>query len=465
MLERVDFEVIRKKLKIVIIITLLSGILVAVSVFWPIVILSYLAIIGSFVTFFILVQTLRNEKKREEHAKNSLSILQNEVTRTHSLLHDIIPAITLLAKEDAAIAAIAHRSSIAFPSENAEPFERLRLFIDSFEPPSDSSIEKTHALSTISQTVESLQEMELRIPFIEEILKRVVLHTEKAALTLIERFSIISEQTDKSDKDAKNAIAALGAGNGNENGLESLIKKSHETIIGRTSVITAFLRLNRENADRVRKISDLVTKSEELISGIEDITERSKLIAFNMAVESAKIGDKGLGFRVIVHELQRLNDQTTHFARDIMEIVKSFRAYNQEMLDQWLVKSESLTEQVKTDSEQAEIAVTALKHSYELNGTLFRSLSDSAISVNRSMSDILESLQFQDITRQQIDGAISFLLDINNAVATVRKQFENLGYALGDTHAVLHGIRTKHEAQLKVSKDHDIFELIERRYK
>lgn len=464
MFERTENQDIAKKAAFIGIGILLSGLLIASSLLIGGSALLYAAVCVLGLTAFMLVSLTRAEKQKDAFAKRQLSELKAAQENSQTLFKDLIPAVSLLSREDAAIAAVGHRAPLVFPNTEDTPYARLRRFADTFQIPDDSALEKTKQLSSLSQSAEALREMELRIPFIDEILKRVVSHTEQAAMTLIERFSVISEQTEKSDKNAKNAIAALGSDNDNENGLESLIRKSHESIIGRTTVINDFLRLNRENADRVRKISDLVTRSEELISGIEDITERSKLIAFNMAVESAKIGDKGLGFKVIVHELQRLNDQTTHFARDIMEIVKSFRSYNQEMQDLWLVKSETLTEQVKSDSTRAELAVTALKHSYELSGTLFKSLSDSAISVNQSMSDILESLQFQDITRQQIDGAISFLVDIHESVSAVRKQFETLGYELGDSRSILRSIRSRHEAQLKVSKDHDIFELIERRY-
>jgi hypothetical protein len=81
------------------------------------------------------------------------------------------------------------------------------------------------------------------------------------------------------------------------------------------------------------------------------------------------------------------------------------------------------------------------------------------------MSDILASLQFQDITRQQIEGAASFLLDIKSGIDVLIEEFKSIGCDTGDIHAVLHSIRNRHEAQLKVSKDHDIFELIERRYR
>ena len=467
MLERTESSDIRKLLSSGIVSIFLSIAAITASFTVHIPAISYFSVVFGLAAIISLIIAKAKIKKIDSQRKEVLKTLKNETDRAADLYNDLIPVVTLLAEEDSAIveASSAQRKPIVFESDDNSPYERLRRFADSYERPRDSSIEKVKSLKRLSVSVEALREMELRLPFIDEILKRVVAHTEQAAMTLIERFSSISEQTNKSDIDAQNAIAAIGSKNGNENGLESLIKKSHESIVGRTTVINDFLKLNRENADRVRKISELVSKSEELISGIEDITERSKLIAFNMAVESAKIGDKGLGFKVIVHELQRLNDQTTRFARDIMEIVKSFRSYNQEMLDHWLVKSESLTEQVKTDSNQAELAVTALKHSYDLSGALFKSLSDSAISVNHSMSDILESLQFQDITRQQIDGAISFLIDINASVSDLRKQFESLGYNLGDVHSVLHAIRSRHEAQLKVSKDHDIFELIERRYR
>lgn len=403
--------------------------------------------------------------RAEKEARRAAAAFSAEVARRDRALSSLMPALELLAEEDTAIAAAAgaSRAPLSFSPSDASPLERAERFAAQFTRPDGSSFDRIRALAEECRSFEALREMELRIPFIDEILKRVVAHTEQAAMTLIERFSQISEQTDASDRDAKNALHALGNKDGS--GLESLISQSHESIIGRNSVINDFLKLNRENADRVKKMSDLVDRSEVLISGIEDITERSKLIAFNMAVESAKIGDKGRGFKVIVNELQRLNDQTTGFARDIMEIVKSFRSYNEELLDQWLTKSETLTDKLRSDSDQAEVAVTALKQSFDLTGTLFHSLSESAISVNRSMSDILESLQFQDITRQQIEGAVSFLMEIRSSVEDLRNRFSSIGSSFGNAGTILKAIKEKHERQLKVSKDHDLFELIERRYR
>lgn len=424
--------------------------------------ISAISLIAAIVFAAVQRRETKNERARStRHAES----LEDENKRKEALLADLIPVVSQLAAVDSCVASVVGdtRLPAKVPPAGHSSYARLRSFADSFSAPNPETLDKLTQLAELDRAAQMLQEMELRLPYIDEILKRVVDHTEHAAATLIERFGSIFEQTERADREAKNAITALGAGNDGEEGLEALIRKSHESVVGRTAVINDFLRLNRENGDRVRKIADLVAKSEELISGIEDIAERSKLIAFNMAVESAKIGDKGRGFKVIVNELQHLNDQTTGFARDIMEIVKSFRAYNQELLDQWLVKAETLTDRVRGDTDQAELAVTALSRSYSVSGALFRSLSESAIGVNKAMGDILESLQFQDITRQQIEGAASFIDEIGISIRDLRSTFQTLGYSLGNVRDIMRKIRDRHESQMKVSKDHDIFDLIERR--
>jgi len=119
------------------------------------------------------------------------------------------------------------------------------------------------------------------------------------------------------------------------------------------------------------------------------------------------------------------NVQTADFAKNILEIVKSFNTYNAQLLDQWIGRSKELTEKVRSDTGQAEKTVEALARSYDLTRSLFKSLSENSIQVNRSMGDILASLQFQDITRQQIEGVKAFLSDIQEIVNNLLKELSS----------------------------------------
>lgn len=432
------------------------------------------AAIASAAACLLFLTRDRASARAADALSGSLRDARAAAASREALLRDLAGPLAFLSRErsvlEKAFGGPAGTGSARYPEapscpEAGSAFDALRAYASSV--PKDASPLAPAAArcaglgAAFADGVGGLHALELRLPYVQAIHGRVVDHTEKAANVLLERFGAIAERAEKAEKEAEKAMGCLSDASGD--GLEGLIGKSRQAVLGNTAVIKEFLSLNRENADRVRKMSDLVARSEELIRSIEEIAEHSKIISFNLAVESAKIGEKGAGFKVIVAELQRLNDQTTSFARDIMEIVKAFRTHNQELLDQWLVKTEALTETVREDTDQAEVAVEALSRSYDVAGSLFKALSESAIGVSRSMGDILQSLQFQDITRQQIEGAGAFVEDVRRGLEGLRKAAEGAGVPASDTRALLIAIRAAYQPKLKVSSDHDIFDEIERR--
>ena len=50
--------------------------------------------------------------------------------------------------------------------------------------------------------------------------------------------------------------------------------------------------------------------------------------------------------------------------------------------------------------------------------------------VTGSLNQIMESLQFQDITRQQIENVIKFLLEIQGSIEKEEEQLGELGFDL-----------------------------------
>ncbi|GAB1482297.1 hypothetical protein MASR2M78_11120 [Treponema sp.] len=442
---------------------LINSISALLALFLGLALFSLLSFFSTLVVFLLAFIIFRTINKHSFQKTKEINVLKATLTQKDALNLKIIPILEYLLSIEESLVSATHSGlkSIREQVAGGDQIAALsKLNISSIDS-KNLLLSKIEAFKNLDSAAQGLKEIELRLPFVSTLHNRVIAHTEQAALVLIESFGKVSQSTSVAAKDAKRAMESLNPSNSTETGLDTLIKKSHDSVVGRTEVIHSFLRLNRENADRVRKISALVIKTEEMISGIEDITERSKLITFNLAVESAKIGEKGYGFKVIVHELQNLNDQTTTFARNILELVKSFQGYNQELLDEWISKSDSLTEQVRSDSDNAEKALSALAQAYELSGSLFRSLSDNAISVNNSMGDILQSLQFQDITRQQIECADAFLSDILKSVKVLHPVMEAVGCETKNVASMFKEIRTTYTPKIKVSSDLDIFDLVE----
>ncbi len=418
---------------------------------------------------FILLLILRfTDNRLRSEERRSREALEGELEQHRRVVADLLPLLRLLEAEDRTILLLSGQGAAAgrqAAADDADPLTAARARIAAFSADRSEALRRALSLQTLEPLPAALLEVQARIPYIKLLMERVVSYTEQSALTLLERFGAISEQADAGARDAREAMAGLTdhPGNTEQLGLEALIRRSHESILNRGQVIQEFLAINHENTGRIRKIAELVAKTESLIIGIEDIAERSKIITFNLAVESAKIGIRGQGFKVIVTELQKLNGQTTDFAESILQIVKEFKTYNAELLDRWILKSENLTEKVRADTEQAEITVEALKASYELTRRLFASLSENAIRVNDSMGDILSSLQFQDITRQQIEGACAFISDMETAVDKALTDLPKGGYAVAARTPDPVRLKEIYAPRLKVTSDHAIFDIVARR--
>ncbi|GEM_PF-4247678 len=421
------------------------------------------------ICLILLAVVAAAEYKRKAQARTNHQVvasLKAELSQHQAIVEQLLPVLEILLQEDAALRAL---SGVSYPEPRlgnppASPLDQVKTLLDSFSADRKDALARLAGYIPLRTFPDELQEIKLRLPYIDLLLQRVVQYTESVVLTLLERFGAISEQSESGARDAGQAMRSLGVGAATDNNqsLEHLIQESHESIVNRSAVIQEFLTLNKENTARIRKISNLVEKTEEMIIGIEDISERSKLITFNLAVESAKIGTKGLGFKVIVNELQKLNNQTSDFAKNILEIVKTFNSYNADLLDHWILRSESLTQKVQADTDQASKTVEALTRSYELTRSLFKSLSENAIAVNESMGDILASLQFQDITRQQIEGIETFLVDIRATVDALFRNLTESGLRCRTAGSSSTQLRDLYAPRLKVTSDHDIFELVER---
>jgi methyl-accepting chemotaxis protein len=423
---------------------------------------AYLSIVLGFLGILELTSLLILRKKwAVEHQRNldDTLVLKEKIKTQEALLQQVDELGDLLVAEDTLIFQFIQQRPLTFQAlpPQATVIERIRALLGYFKGDRRQALTQARELLELRTLPDSIQEVHVRFPYIDLLLKRVVEQTENAAMTLLERFSAISEQAEQGAQEAQKAMRSLGLENSDSESLENLIRQSHESIVSRSSVINEFLSLNQDNSAKIEKISNLVSKTEELISGITDISERSKLITFNLAVESAKIGVKGQGFKVIVSELQKLNDQTADFAKNILEIVKSFNTYNAQLLDQWINRSKELTEKVRSDTGQAEKTVEALARSYDLTRSLFKSLSENSIQVNQSMGDILASLQFQDITRQQIEGVNAFLSDIQGIINQLLQELSSHRIEGTKEVSTKQKIMEIYAPRLKVSKDHDIF--------
>ncbi len=258
---------------------------------------------------------------------------------------------------------------------------------------------------------EALVDAEGLARFALAVLDAVPRATESAAFSIIERFEAVHETAAKAAKVARSARDFFGAQDGEATTLRRA-EGTRKAIQAERLAVAGIAERNRKGAKSLRGIRDEISAGIDLIRGIEEITERSRLIAFNLAVEAAHFGDKGRGFKIIASELRALNDRTEEFSRRVTELLTRLGEESALLVSGMAEESDRLVAEAEKGMNAAEASVEALIETAEATERFAREISELAEETDRDMEGVLESLQFQDITRQIIEGAEAMITEI-----------------------------------------------------
>ena len=116
-----------------------------------------------------------------------------------------------------------------------------------------------------------------------------------AAFSLMERLAAIRAEAERAARDA-----ATTQGEDLTGDTVSKLAGNAQATIGEVRKALEAMRLHDKSAAAgLRSLGDELSSAIGLLDEIGEITERSRLIAFNMSIEAARIGSRGNGFNVI----------------------------------------------------------------------------------------------------------------------------------------------------------------------
>lgn len=242
-----------------------------------------------------------------------------------------------------------------------------------------------------------------RLRFADSVLAKVPVKTEEAAFALMERLVALRDQS----AGAADSATSAGASSAESSAVAALAESARQSIARVRTALSEMHRHDKEAAKGFKALGQELSSGIELLAGIEEITERSRLIAFNMAVEAARIGEKGRGFRVIVGELRALNDRTAEFSKRVAELLGRFSKYNETLIATSISSSTIVGEEVERSIGEEEKTIESLLAASTACAALSADVLRSVKAMNIELDGILESLQFQDITRQMVEGALT----------------------------------------------------------
>ncbi|MBS4020614.1 MAG: chemotaxis protein [Dechloromonas sp.] len=252
----------------------------------------------------------------------------------------------------------------------------------------------------------------------------IVAATEKAAYDITERLQAIDSVVTTLD----NFVAETATTS------SELASHSEEDIQGNRALIEkmdSYIRKRIEEAQLdQQRIEQIVTEAQglgTLVRLVKDISSQTNLLALNAAIEAARAGEAGRGFAVVADEVRKLSTETDVAVNKINEgingVASSIRTQFQDKLAHSNVEGEraALTEFSAQLGSLGEGYQTLLDH--DLN--VLRTVREASGELARMFMDVLACVQFQDITRQQIEIVSNALRKLDEHADTLARRIRD----------------------------------------
>jgi methyl-accepting chemotaxis protein len=240
-----------------------------------------------------------------------------------------------------------------------------------------------------------------RTPFLRSLLRLVSDKSEAAVFDLMERFMAVSSELGSVLSRAEAVRSQVDGTSGGS--VTALVDEARAASTAETEVMRAFIEGSKDTARSTERMRELVEGSLDMLRDIEDVSERSRLIAFNLAVEAARIGRQGQGIKVIVNELSKINDKIIDFSKMVAKRLKENRDLGVMIADRLGKETSILTNRVEEGRVASERALERLIGTTRSVVDLLDTMTVSFSAARQSMDGMLTSMQFQDITRQQVE--------------------------------------------------------------
>ncbi|MFP4466446.1 MAG: methyl-accepting chemotaxis protein [Candidatus Goldiibacteriota bacterium] len=151
-----------------------------------------------------------------------------------------------------------------------------------------------------------------------EELSQIAEQSQGAVTQVAETISHITQAISQTAENAMNASTASAEANvSSKNGKESMNKLMKKMQSLQSSIL--------HSTKRMDALSVHSGEISEILTVIRDISEQTKLLSFNAAIEAARAGHSGQGFAVVAEEVRKLSEMSNEQTKKIAEIIKEVK--------------------------------------------------------------------------------------------------------------------------------------------
>ena len=281
--------------------------------------------------------------------------------------------------------------------------------------------------NTTQQVAEELSQVSSYNNVVRAHLGSVVADTERAAFDIASRLQTIDGVVtqlgafvDSSSHESSEMLSQS----------EARIARNRELIATLDQYIKARIVSSEADMNNVEQVVAEARSLDSLVQLIRTISKQTNLLALNAAIEAARAGDVGRGFAVVADEVRKLSAATdqavTQIDDGIRAVSLSIESHFKEKMS--IANIEEERRALQSFAEQLDDLGRSYQEVTDHEAQVMLQIRDSSRQLAEMFVNALASVQFQDISRQQIEQAVDALNRFDGHASLLAQrlvQFEN----------------------------------------
>lgn len=166
-------------------------------------------------------------------------------------------------------------------------------------------------------------------------------------------------------------------------------------------------------ANSFKELKEQTKKVTDITGSIQEVVDKTNVLAINASIEAAHAGSFGAGFKIIANEVHKLAGQTGEFAKQITDSIKNF---------------EITVERVNNQMNEFTTLISQFNVSLEAVLENFKNNANSLHASSNALSEIMHAV------REEVNAVSEGFSALSKANSSVR-----------DTHTVLNVIGSMHK--------------------